>query len=113
MENDGIITVAFDLTPACEKSGTIPKRCDLEREAAHTSSLLKKSAWSFGLFDYATAPTDKYKYIHTYEGPLTAMKATVAALKKHYGEHKQAGAVSKFLITTETNKDLMKRLYQF
>lgn len=113
LENDGIITVAFDLTPACEKSGKIPKSCDLEREAAHTSSLLKKTAWSFGLFDYATAPTDKYKYIHTYEGPLTSMEATVAALKKHYTEHKQAGAISKFRITTETNKELTKRHYKF
>jgi len=113
LENDGIITVAFDLTPGCEKSGNIPKRCDLEREASHTQKPLRRTGWSFGLFDYATAPTDKYKYIHTYEGPLTAMKATVAALKKHYTEHKQAEAISKFRITTETYKEVTKRHWDF
>lgn len=113
LENDGIITVAFNLTPGCEKSGKLPKSCDLEREAMHTQKPLQPTGWSFGLFDYATAPTDTYKYIHTYEGGLDTMKAAVAALKNHYTEHKQEGAISKFRITTETNKEVMKRHWDF
>jgi len=113
LENDGIITVAFDLTPGCEKSGNLPTRCDLEHEAQPTQKLLEATGWSFGLFDYATAPTDPYKYIHTYEGGLATMKAAVAILKKHYDGHKKAGGISKFRITTATNKEVMRRDWIF
>jgi hypothetical protein len=111
IENDGIITVAFDLTPGCEKSGKLPKSCDLENEAQHTQKPLEATGWSFSLFDYATAPTDPYKYIHTYEGSLATMKAAVAILKKHYEAHKSG--VSKFRITTATNKEVMRQHWIF
>lgn len=113
LEEDGIITVAFNLTPGCEKSGKLPKSCDLEHEKMHTQIPLQTTGWSFSLFDYATAPTDTYKYIHTYEGSLATMKAAVAILKKHYDAHKKAMGISAFRITTATNKDVMKQHWIF
>jgi hypothetical protein len=113
LENNGIITVSFNLMPTCEKSGKLPKRCDLEHEATHLSVPLRKTAWTFGLFNYASAPTDTYKYIHTYEGSLDSMKTAVAILNKHYEKHKQEGSISQFHITTETYKESMARMWDF
>jgi len=112
IDNNGVIKVSFNLTPRCEKSGELPKGCDLELEGRPKLNPLKKTrSWHFTYYDYAATPTDKYKYMHSYEGALTKMDMAVDMLKKRYGEHKRAGEISDFKIETQTYKEQMERIY--
>jgi hypothetical protein len=112
LDNNGIIKVSFNLTPRCEKAGKLPKGCDLELEGRPKLNPLKKTrSWHFTYYDYASVPTDKYKYMHSYEGALATMDIAVDMLKKHYGEHKRAGEISNFNIESQTYKKWMAEIY--
>lgn len=111
LNNDGVIKVSFNLTPGCEKSGELPKSCDLEREGRAKHNPVKRVGWTFTAYDYASLPTDKYKYVHNYGGSLAKMDKAVAMLKKHYGEHKRTGAITNFCIKTETFRETQERLW--
>jgi len=112
LDNNGIIKVSFNLTSRCEKSGELPKGCNLELEGRPKLNPLKKTrSWHFTYYDYASAPTDKYKYMHSYEGALATMDMAVDMLEKHYGEHKRAGEISDFKIESQTYKKRMAEIY--
>ena len=109
LEKLGNIRVSFNLTTKCEKSGKLPKLCDLEHEAKHLFKPLQKTEWIFSGFDYAVSPKEPYKYVHLFGGPLKRMEEVVALLKKHYAEHTAEGSISKAHILAEEHTEAMKR----
>jgi hypothetical protein len=112
LDDGGIIQVLFNLTPHCEKTGKLPKTCDLEKAWKHLSKPLQHTEWSsLHSYEYASNPTDTYKYIHTYNGSLKAMKEVEAVLAKHYGQHKRDGGISEFTIKATSRKDYMKQFW--